>query len=777
MEEETRNEISGATIFGNVIQARTVTTHLPPTRPTALAGLPRADEVLGRDAEIDWLFEGFRRGAVSVLSGAPGVGKTSLAVAAAHLARTDGNVSGVLFRDLHGYGDADHAQSGSQVLGEFLRALGVATGHVPESESEREALYRSVLTDFAERGQRILILLDNVASARDVLMLLPNVATHPVLVTSRNSLGDLPGARLLSLPMLSEQDAVRVIEWHLQAANERDDRIASDPASAGQLVRRCGGLPLALRICAALLASDSFHSVAELVEIFDDAASRLDVLSYDEGMSVEAAFDLSYRYLDEDSARLFRLLALIPGHDFGVQTAAALLQLPVSDARGPLGKLVRAHLVQSVERRRYRLHDLLRQYAAKRVKDDPLDGLDGFRRIKNHYLDATRTAYEGVRAGGEDSRRHALSWFEEEQMNLMTLLEWIDATEDAEYFWKLYDPVISLFDERLAPELLGLHTKAVVVARHTGDLKRVAAAADAAATILHRVNRPEEEALALFGVLKFCEETEDRELQRRTLLRLGHAYRRAADFDLALEFRARALAICREDGDESAEAGVLALLGETLISNGRTKAGISQFGQALRIRRELGDKLGEADTLVTLGETLEELGDPMQARYYLDKALAIYAEEIMASQEVNVLHLLARTVAMMGQHGHAFEYLARARDVIEQLADQGQPRAENAHLQGEIRLENGEHELALPHLDDAVRAYRQSGDLRGEGRALLLSATCHWRLGRRADAKRSAQQAETTCEHAFLLDEAHSARELLATIEKTTALGPPRQNV
>src|SRR5262249_50837927 len=161
------------------------------------------------------------------------------------------------------------------------------------------------------------------------------------------------------------------------------------------------------------------------------------------------------------------------GHHFGVETAAALLELPVSGARGLLGKLVRAHLVQSFERRRYGLHDLLRQYAAKRIKDDPLDGWEGFRRVKNHYLDATRTAYEGVRAESEDDRRRARSWFEDEQLNLVMLLEWIDDTEDAEYFWKLYDPVISLFGERLAPELLGLHMKALAVAQHTGDLKQV----------------------------------------------------------------------------------------------------------------------------------------------------------------------------------------------------------------------------------------------------------------------------------------------------------------
>ena len=137
------------------------------------------------------------------------------------------------------------------------------------------------------------------------------------MVTSRHTLAGL-GARLLDVTVLDGQAAIALLDEVLRAARPGDDRIGGDPAAAGRLAGACGGLPLALRITAALLAADPALTAAELAAEMADEVRRLEALRYDDGggvsaPSVAAAFELSYRQLDEDAARLFRLLPADPG--------------------------------------------------------------------------------------------------------------------------------------------------------------------------------------------------------------------------------------------------------------------------------------------------------------------------------------------------------------------------------------------------------------------------------------------------------------------------------
>ena len=137
----------------------------------------------------------------------------------------------------------------------------------------------------------------------------------------------------------------------LRAARPDDDRISGDPAAPGGWRRSCGGLPLALQITAALLVADPALTAAELADELADEVRRLEALRYDDGSgvsapSVAAAFELSYRQLDADAARLFRLLPVDPGPDVSTAAAAALAGWPAEQARAAIGRLARAHLVE-----------------------------------------------------------------------------------------------------------------------------------------------------------------------------------------------------------------------------------------------------------------------------------------------------------------------------------------------------------------------------------------------------------------------------------------------
>ena len=215
--------------------------------PVALAQLPpEVTGFTGRDDELavlaDLLDPDTTAGPVlvSAVAGLPGVGKTTLVVAAGHAAQRRGWFGGgVLFIDLHGYDEA--RVEPAQALDALLRALGVPAEHIPPGVEERAGLYRSVLVQVTEP---VLVIADNASSEAQVRPLLPGTGPHKVLVTSRHTLAGL-GARLVDVTILDEEASIALLDGVLRAARPSDDRIAADPDAARRLAGACGGLATA----------------------------------------------------------------------------------------------------------------------------------------------------------------------------------------------------------------------------------------------------------------------------------------------------------------------------------------------------------------------------------------------------------------------------------------------------------------------------------------------------------------------------------------------------
>lgn len=214
----------------------------------------------------------------------------------------------------------------------------------------------------------MLVLADNASSPDQVRPLLPGDHRHRVLVTSRDRLTQL-GARLVPLDQLTPEHARGLLDLALRTAEPEDSRVTDDGDAAGRLAALCGHLPLALQIAAALLVEDLGMPVAELVD--ELAASRDRLAQLDDGeRSVRAAFDLSYRRLPPEQARLLRLLALAPGSEVSDEVAAALVGAEAPPL-GELRALARAHLVERGSGRGWwRLHDLVRVFGVSVVAGD-----------------------------------------------------------------------------------------------------------------------------------------------------------------------------------------------------------------------------------------------------------------------------------------------------------------------------------------------------------------------------------------------------------------------
>ncbi|WP_283136367.1 AfsR/SARP family transcriptional regulator [Rhizohabitans arisaemae] len=298
---------------------------------------------------------------IAVVSGPAGVGKTALAVRWAHAVR-DRFPDGQLYLDLRGYGTAEPVEP-SAALGLLLQALDVPAARLPVGVDMRAALLRSVLT-----GRRMLIVLDNARDSAQVRPLLPGSQVF-VLVTSRNQLrglGALAGAHRVTVHPLRPPESLALLGEILGPA--------APPAALGyELAELCGRLPLALCIAAELAGRQPADGPADLVRRLRAQRDRLNVLSTgdDPQGDLRSVLSWSYRALTPPAAHLFRLLSLHPGGAAVEEEAvAALLGVPIPDARRSLDELVRAHQLVRHGLTAHAMQELVRLYAAERLDEE-----------------------------------------------------------------------------------------------------------------------------------------------------------------------------------------------------------------------------------------------------------------------------------------------------------------------------------------------------------------------------------------------------------------------
>jgi tetratricopeptide (TPR) repeat protein len=618
---------------------------------------------------------------VSAVTGLAGVGKTALAVHAAHAAReADWFRGGVLFIDLHGY-DEGRVQPG-QALDALLRALGVPGEHIPEGVEQRAGLYRSAL---AQVKEPVLVIADNASSEAQVRPLLPGPGPHRVIVTSRHTLAGLAalGARLLDLTVLDQATAVALLDAVVRTARPDDDRVSGVPEAAARLAGACGGLPLAIQVTAALLAADPVLTAGELADELADEVGRLEALRYDDGggvgaPSVVAAFELSYRQLtqtDEDAARLFRLLPVDPGPDVSTTAAAELVGWPTKRARAALGRLTRAHLTEPAgSHGRWRMHDLLRLYARQVTEADSGERDEAAGRLLAWYLRQAEAADQHLRASAGTSappqfvdRDTALAWLDAERPSLVAVVTMAVAagrTQEAMHMsFHLGEYLLwrRRFDDWLAvsevgrdsarllndkgnegaaltnlgnalrevgrfDEAISAHQAAAAISRAAGDAYGEARALGNLDIALRKMGRFDEAITANRGAAKLFQAAGDRHNEGRALNNLGMALQETGRSEAAITAHHGAATIYRETGDRHGEAMALNNLGVALRQVQRFEVAISTHQDAATIYRETGDRHGEAMALNNLGVALRGMGRFDEAVTAYQDAVAIFRE-------------------------------------------------------------------------------------------------------------------------------------------------------
>lgn len=658
---------------------------------------------------------------MAVISGPPGVGKTALALQVAHLLRhvfPDGQMHVELA------GSTQLPRDPAEVLGELLRALGLHGSAIPDSATERAALLRSQMA-----GQKILVMADDARSVDQVRPLLPGTAGCAVIVTSRSRLGGMAGAHLRHLDALPHSDAVAMLSRIVG-----HERVAAETAASDMLVAACGRLPLAVRIAGAKLATRPAWPVMRIADAVADQRRRLDELTLDD-LAFRASVMPSYEMLEERARRAFRRIGLLWPADVAEWVIAALLG--ERDAADVVNQLVDKSLLMPVGtdatgEPRYRLHDLLRDYASERLADEPEPERDAaLVRVLRGWLEVAAAADlrlprvpaiprraasrdESVVAGALVSRLTAdpITWFNVERLNLMEATRRACTTsrhelaaqlaarqaafqffqarlDDAEQLWR---SVIAAADS--ADDLLATAHAELQLVQFTAERGKNAEALAVLQRCVHVFEQLEDQralALALHWRAYCAEEQDllqearkdavqgvevarlvrDRHSELSSLRILGVTTTRLGDHEAGIQACECALAIARELHEPYAEFECLHTLGFANLSASRHMAAISLCRRGEEMARDLGYAVGEAYALGPLGDAYHAVGRYDDAIEALSRAQRIFRDRGMQRGNALCLFKIALAQQALGRYGQAADHLKAALPILRELGLSG----------------------------------------------------------------------------------------------------------
>jgi transcriptional regulator with XRE-family HTH domain/tetratricopeptide (TPR) repeat protein len=688
-----------------------------------------ASDLAGREGELALVGELADRAAAGdraapafvSIHGQPGIGKTTLAVAAGHrfgACFPDGQ----LFLNLDGTGtrpvDAAEATAG------LLRSLGVPDSLRPRSLASQTGLYRTLTRD-----RRLLVVLDNAVDEAQVRSLIPSGGQCLVLVTSRRSLTGLEPSARIALDVLARDDAVRLL-----SAIIGDRRLVAEPEAAPELARLCGQLPLALRIAGNRLASRPQWSIRQLVSQLDDEYRRLSALTAGD-LGVEAAFAVSYRQLSLLAAAVFRAVALVPGADFGIDLAARVAGVSDIDAVAAVEELVDTGLLLT-DRHRYRFHDLVRLFARGCLarEESATHRAAAHGRMVEWLVESTVSAARqfdpdsrmpgqtAAAASQADDERAALAWLDVEATNWMATLRYaarhgrhqdvlaiarsMHWYSDAATHRHPWHEVFALgveaaralgrrHDEAALLNFLGwalylcqdrnqdgfaAHQRALTLAREIDDRREEAWALTYCAAILVRTGDPEgaarlgEQATRLFQHLGYALG------EHIALAVLGGAHAALGRFDEAMRAHLTFRAFARDPAAGLTATGALIAQASSTMALGTDLAGLGRWPQASNVYaaasslyRRSGNPFGQASALFRHGLAMRELGDSTAAVVSLRRALALFAGIGSLWWQAQSLYALASTLSTRApamsapDQSEALQMLERAHELCAPL--------------------------------------------------------------------------------------------------------------
>ncbi|GGR51352.1 AfsR/SARP family transcriptional regulator [Streptomyces netropsis] len=641
---------------------------------------------------------------VVILTGLPGVGKTALATRLAHDLR-DAFPDGRLFVHLDGARGPQRAPGA--VLADLLVSLGVAGSSIPEATVDRAAMFRSLLS-----GRRVLVLLDDARDEAQIRPLLPGTPGSAALVTSRTRMAGLTGAQLIDVAPFNDEESQDLLRRIVGSP-----RLAAEPEATERVLASCAGLPLALRVTAARLASRPHWQIRRLADRLADERGRLAELTVGD-LAVRTSVAASYHGLTSEAARAFRAIGMLPSPEFPGWALAALLDSRDTDQATDV--LIDANLVQvaSVDRQgllRYRTHDLLHVYAGERaLAEEPL----GWRRaavarLLDGWLSRVRTAADRlIRRGAEEPVRgeaeDLVGWLERERTSLVTAVEFAAGagygTQAAELASAMEDVchLRNWWDEweRVARAALDR-------ARADGDPVATAVAQGSLARAFAVRGRVDDAVIRWAAAIEQLDALGEAHHAARLRTHRSFAIADRGMAELAHDDARAAAAVMSRLGDEHGQVVALRSLGFALVCRQREAEAVDVLESALRTAERLGRPLALADVLQLLAWAEICHGRFDRCVGHLHRALAAFRTVRHRPGEAYALLTLGRMHIALGpdQAPHALGPLGEAASIFTELGER-RGEALASYWLGRTHAASGDPDRAEGHLSTALTGFR-----------------------------------------------------------------------
>ena len=693
----------------------------PPTAAPAAAGAPApaqlpplTDDFTGRAGTAGQLLAhlgapapGGAAPRSAAIVGPAGIGKTALALHVAHQLRP-GFPDGQLYAAMAGAG-ADPVPA-HDIQGRFLRALGTPPDAVPAQPDERTALYRSVLAP-----RRVLVMLDDVRDAAQVRDLLPGSGSSAVLLTARQDLPALANTRSFGLETLSLDEGRSLFERIVGAR-----RVQHEPEAVTAVLGSCCGLPLAIRIAGARLATRPQWSIQLLADRLADTRRTLTELTAGE-LSVRAGLALGYAGLGPEHtaqgpglARCFRLLGLGGLPQFGPSAAAALFGTSVERAEEALEALVDHRLLELPHGGEYRFHDLTRLYAEEMAaaEETPAARAEAFGRLLAWFLSGAEAAAELLRPAGRPAlfgperlslgpasgaraetdtdtgagsgegpaaprfrgQEQALDWFETELPTLAALSTRAQQPGTEEFCWRLAEAMRQYFIVRRHwSDWISTYETGLAAAESAGEPLGAARMRDGLGTAYLDLRRFEDAARVTRAAIEAYRAMDRKDLQALALSNLTGVLAAQGSYREGMDAARQALRIQLEAQDHSAAAVTLGNLGMLQVADGQLAEAVDSYLDGLALSRKAGHQYAEAAILSNLGEAALARGTYPDAIAYCEEALVLCTAIGTEHGRAVTLACLGQALDRSGRTGAARTALAEALEIFEQL---GAPDAE-----------------------------------------------------------------------------------------------------
>ncbi|MFI1096962.1 tetratricopeptide repeat protein [Streptomyces sp. NPDC020917] len=696
--------------------------------------LPRdVPDFTGRAGELAAVLDAVDRNRVVAVDGMAGVGKSCLAVHAAHRLAAD-YPDAQLYVDLHGFTEGREPLDPGAALRSLLGALDVPSERVPQEGTEQlAACWRSELA-----RRRAVVVLDNAAGAEQVRPLLPGAGPSVALITSRNRLVGLDEVPPVSLDVLSPEEGAELLARASGDPRGADGRLAREPESAAEVLRLCGRLPLALRLAAARLRHRPGWTVGILVERMADGVPEFDA-------AFGAAFAMSVRQLNHDQRRLFRLLGLLPGSSFDVHVVAALAAVPPRRAFALLEDLLDAHLVEQPATSRYRLHDLVRAHAraAGAQADTAAERDRALARVLDYYVHAaaaadaalpflsrsrTPTACEPPAALPRFADKHAaMDWYRTEYTNLIAAFETAVATGADTHACELPRFMRAYFARRCGTtHLNALFEQSLAAAHRLGDPRQLAEAHSDLGFARYNAGRLPEAGAAYEAAAPLLSQVGDDRSEAELIMRQGYLAWDQGQVAEPLDAFRRAGTLYAAAGCPMGAAHATAYEAWAMLQLGHREEAARLAREALEIRHPDAAWPPTLTARITLGVAVAEQS-PDEAVAHLEQALASSREDGHRNNEAWCLNCLGVALRQMGRHEEALARHREAFALLDELFEEHwrirflHAYAETCRAAGlpaeSLRLHREALELA-PRL-----GHRHAEALAHEGLAAALEAT------------------------------------------------------